>query len=136
MIKDFLIVGMGSFLGGGLRLVVSRFVDTHAAALALRLPLPAAYGIPAGTLAVNVLGCLAIGFLSGLHPVGAPLPQQVRVFLTTGFCGGFTTFSTFISENSAMMREDNFTGIAAYITVSLALGFGALMIGNWAARMV
>ena len=136
MIKDFLIVGMGSFLGGGLRLVVSRFVDTRAADMALRLPLPAACAIPAGTLAVNVLGCLAIGFLSGLHPGSSGLPPQVRVFLTTGFCGGFTTFSTFISENSAMMREDNFTGIAAYTAASLALGFGALLAGNWAARMV
>ena len=136
MFRDFLIVGMGSFLGGGLRLVVSRIVDAHAASAAMRLPVPAAYALPMGTLAVNVLGCLAIGFISGLPAEGVQLPHHVRVFLTTGFCGGFTTFSTFINESSAMAGECNFTGIAAYVAASLALGFAALALGNWAAHTI
>ena len=63
------------------------------------------------------------------------LPPQARAFLTTGFCGGFTTFSTFISENTSMMRADNLTGMAAYIATSLMLGFMAFAAGQWAARM-
>lgn len=135
MLKDFLIVGAGSFAGGGMRLLVSRLVDSRVAEAMARTSLPAACSIPAGTLAVNVLGCMAIGFLSGLPSGSGLLSPQMKAFLTTGFCGGFTTFSTFINENSAMMRADNFGGIAIYTAASLALGFIALWAGHCAARM-
>lgn len=135
MLKDFLIVGAGSFVGGGLRMLVSRYVDSHVAAAVARASVPAAMGLPLGTLAVNSLGCFAIGFVAGLPAAGGMLPPQARAFLTTGFCGGFTTFSTFISENTSIMRADNLTGMAAYIATSLMLGFMAFAAGQWAARM-
>lgn len=136
MLKEFLIVGAGSFFGGGLRFVVSRFFDVHVASAMARTQLPAACCVPAGTLAVNVLGCFLIGFVSGIPSDNGLLSPHTRLFLTTGFCGGFTTFSTFINENSAMMRSNNLTGIAVYILASLAIGFIALLAGNWAARLI
>lgn len=136
MLKEFIIVGAGSFFGGGLRLIVSRFFDVHVTSVIARTQLPAACCMPAGTLAVNVLGCFLIGFVTGIPSGNAMLSPHTRLFLTTGFCGGFTTFSTFINENSTMMRSDSLTGIAVYILTSLAIGFIALFAGNWAARLI
>ncbi|MFQ8804533.1 MAG: fluoride efflux transporter FluC [Alistipes indistinctus] len=82
---------------------------------------------PYGTLAVNLLGCLAIGMLYGLlrdrHGWMGP---ELRAFLVVGFCGGFTTFSTFALENFAMLRDGNWVPAALYAGASLVLGIGAV----------
>ena len=89
MLRDFFLVGMGSFLGGGSRFIVSKVIQAWA-------PL----SFPLGTFAVNILGCLIIGFLSGLHWPGGWMSPSMKLVLTTGFCGGFTTFSTFMNEST------------------------------------
>ena len=119
MLKEFLIVSTGSFFGGGVRYVVSRWLQT----LTL-LP------FPLGTFVVNVAGCLLIGFLSGLNYGGGFMTPTTKLLLTTGFCGGFTTFSTFVNEGSALGRDGNFTWLALYIIGSLVVGFLCLLAGN------
>lgn len=125
MLRDFLLVGMGSFLGGGSRYVLSKVLQAWA-------PL----GVPLGTLAVNILGCLIIGFLSGLHWSGSWMSPSVKLTLTTGFCGGFTTFSTFMNESTALMRDGNYLYFALYLALSVALGLIAVAVGNACAKMI
>lgn len=123
--KAFLIVGIGSFFGGGMRFLVSRWMR-HVALLSL----------PMGTLTANVVGCFLIGFFSGL-PVGERwMSQETKLLLTTGLCGGFTTFSTFMNENHALLREGQFTTLALYAALSLCLGLVAVVAGLQLAKTV
>ncbi len=115
--KDFLIVGMGSFLGGGARFLVSRGLAAWTA-------------MPLGTFVVNVAGCLLIGFFSALDYGGGLLNAQTRLVLTTGFCGGFTTFSTFMNENWSFVKDGNYLFLALYVAGSLAFGGLAAMLGH------
>lgn len=121
MFKDFLIVGLGSFLGGGLRYVVSRL-------------LPVAAGFPLGTFAVNIIGCFLIGLLYAMKWDGGWMSPTTRLLLTTGFCGGFTTFSTFINECGMLVKDGNMLVPALYLLASLAVGFLALMLGIWVSQ--
>ena len=123
MIREFLIVGAGSFIGGGLRYVVSRL-------------LPVAAGLPLGTLAVNVVGCFLIGLLYGLKWDGGLMSPTTRLLLTTGFCGGFTTFSTFINETGTLIKDGNLLTPALYLLLSLVVGFIALLLGDWLAQVI
>lgn len=84
MLKAIIAVGLGSCTGGILRYLVSKLSDSVTDG---RFPL--------GTLAVNLAGCLIIGILSALAEKGGIANANVRLFLTVGICGGFTTFSTF-----------------------------------------
>jgi CrcB protein len=123
MFKDFLIVGLGSFLGGGLRYIVSRL-------------LPVAAGFPLGTFTVNVVGCFLIGLLYGLKWDGGWMSPNTRLLLTAGFCGGFTTFSTFINECGTLVKDGNMLMPALYLLASLAVGFIALLLGNWLSQAI
>jgi CrcB protein len=125
MLRDFLLVSMGSFLGGGSRFIVSKVIQAWA-------PL----SFPLGTFAVNIVGCLIIGILSGLHWPGGWMSPSMKLVLTTGFCGGFTTFSTFMNESTALMRDGNYLYFALYIGLSVALGLIAVVAGNACAKMI
>ena len=120
MLKDFLLVSCGSFLGGGLRFLVSKWIQTLSV-----------ISFPFGTFTVNVLGCFLIGFLSGLPVSGEVMNPSTKLFLTTGFCGGFTTFSTFMNENSSLLKDENYVYLILYIFGSLALGMVAVLLGNF-----
>ena len=119
--KELLLVCIGSFFGGGMRYLVGQ--------LHVRLtgPETLAYGLfPWGTFAVNIIGCLLIGLFTGIAASGH-LPAQWKLVLVTGFCGGFTTFSTFMNENY-LLGKDNLMMLAIYTVASLALGMGALVV--------
>ena len=118
MLKDFMLVGCGSFLGGGCRFVVSKLIQ-------VLIPL----SFPFGTFAVNILGCLIIGFLSGLNWAGGWMSPSVKLILTTGFCGGFTTFSTFMNESTALTHDGDYLYLALYLGLSVALGLLAVVAG-------
>lgn len=124
MIKDFLLVGTGSFVGGGMRLLISRCLQS----LALSL-------FPWGTFAVNISGCLLMGLLSGLPAAGRMLSADARLVLITGFCGGFTTFSTFMSESATLWKGDHYLYLVLYIFASLLVGFLALLLGSQLAKL-
>ncbi len=120
--KELLLVCIGSFFGGGMRYLVGQ--------LHVRLtgPETLAYVVfPWGTFAVNIIGCLLIGLFTGIAASGH-LPAQWKLVLVTGFCGGFTTFSTFMNENY-LLGKDNLMMLAIYTVASLALGIGALVVG-------
>jgi fluoride exporter len=82
---------------------------------------------PFGTLTVNVIGCFLIGWLWALSLKG--LNEQTRLFLMTGFCGGFTTFSAFSLENLEMMLSDRWMSFSIYIIASVAGGLLATFLG-------
>ena len=90
-------------------------------------------GWPWGTLAVNVLGSLAIGALFGLFLL-RPAPDWVRFGLITGVLGGFTTFSAFSIETLELLRADGGVAALVYVAATLALGLGACALGLWAAK--
>lgn len=124
LFKEFLLVASGSFLGGGFRYLVSRWVQS-ATVLAF----------PFGTLSVNIIGCFLLGFLSGLPWTGTFMNPNTKLILTTGFCGGFTTFSTFMNENSQLMKDENYLYMVLYMFGSLALGFVAVLLGHQLSRL-
>ena len=119
MLRSFLIVGLGSFVGGGCRFWLSKAIQNAVT-----------YSFPFGTLIVNVAGCMLIGFLYGIFDRGGLMNVDLRLFLTVGFCGGFTTFSTFMNENFMLIRDNNFYYLAFYLALSVVGGFIALFLGN------
>lgn len=115
--KELLLVCIGSFLGGGARYLVSKSLQSWVAV-----------SFPWGTMAVNVVGCFLIGLLSGLSLDGHISPTT-KLILVTGFCGGFTTFSTFMNENLLLGREGSTLTAVVYTFASIALGLIAVMAG-------
>ena len=114
----YLIVFIGAGIGGALR----HGVNVGAAKLF-------GFGFPFGTLIVNVVGSVAMGLLAGFFAYRAGIPQHVRLFLTTGILGGFTTFSSF-SLDAALLVERHSFGLAfGYIVGSIAAGLAALFFG-------
>ena len=118
MIKNLILIGAGGFIGSVARYLVSR-LNTHVEWLS----------IPVGTLAVNVLGSLLIGFLIGISEKSPVLTLELRMFLMVGFCGGFTTFSSFSGENLMLMRNGQFLPLFLYTGLSILLGFTAVYLG-------
>lgn len=115
--KELLFVCIGSFFGGGARYLVSKVIQSWAA-----------ISFPWGTMTVNVVGCFLIGLLSGLS-LGGHISPTTKLIMVTGFCGGFTTFSTFMNENLMLGREGAMPTAILYTLASLALGSIAVFIG-------
>lgn len=114
----YLIVFLGAGIGGALR----HGVNVAAARL---------FGLefPYGTLIVNIVGSFAMGLLAGYFAFRPGIDQHVRLFLTTGILGGFTTFSAF-SLDAALLIERHSYGLAAgYMVGSVAASVSALFFG-------
>lgn len=79
---------------------------------------------------VNIAGCLLIGVIFGISERSDILSPEVRMFLTVGFCGGFTTFSAFAYENIAMLKDGNFLYFSLYTGLSVFFGLLAVNMGN------
>ncbi|HBH83953.1 MAG: camphor resistance protein CrcB [Bacteroidetes bacterium GWA2_40_15] len=118
MIRTLLLVGTGGFLGSISRYLVSRFVQNS---------IPSSF--PYGTFFVNIAGCLLIGIIYGLSERSSLLTPGWRLFLAAGFCGGFTTFSTFANENLALLRDGEFFYFFLYTGLSVFLGISATFLG-------
>jgi len=119
MLKILLIIGTGSFAGGVARFLTSRYIqNTFVSAF------------PYGTFVVNILGCFLIGLFYGISDRGNMMNPEWRMFLTVGFCGGFTTFSTFANENISLLRDGNIFHFALYTSLSVFLGIMATYLGN------
>jgi len=114
----YLIVFIGAGLGGALR----HGVNVGATKLF-------GYGFPFGTFIVNVTGSFAMGLFAGYFAYRAGVPQHVRLFLTTGILGGYTTFSTFSLDAALLIERNSFGTAAAYMVGSVAAGIAALFFG-------
>ncbi|RXQ92215.1 fluoride efflux transporter CrcB [Ancylomarina salipaludis] len=118
MIKNVLLIGIGGFVGSVARYFLSR--------LNLNVDF---YAIPIGTLSVNVLGSFIIGLLMGISDKSTILTADLRLLLMVGLCGGFTTFSSFTSENLMLMHNGQFFSVFLYTGLSILLGFLAVYLG-------
>ena len=114
----YLIVFIGAGIGGAVR----HGVNVGAAKLF-------GYGFPFGTFIVNVLGCFAMGLLAGYFIYRPGVPQHVRLFLTTGILGGFTTFSSFSLDAALLVERHAYALAAGYLIGSVAAGVSALFFG-------
>lgn len=118
-------VAMGGAVGAAGRYVV--------ASQALRFMGP---GFPWGTLTVNVVGSLVMGFLAGLFAHRMQVSEEVRMFLMTGVLGGFTTFSAFSLDVAVLLERKDYLLGACYVIGSVSLAVAALFIGLKIARMI
>ncbi len=114
----YLIVFLGAGLGGALR----HGVNVAAARLF-------GYGLPLGTLAVNVVGSLLIGLLAGYFAYRTGISQHMRLFLTTGVLGGFTTFSAFSLDTALLIERNAFAQAALYVLASVLMSLVAVFAG-------
>jgi fluoride exporter len=114
-------VALGGALGAVARFKLAAWV-LHAFASAPRFPWP--------TFVVNVVGCLAAGFLAGQVARHDAFGPNVRLFLFTGILGGFTTFSAFGLETAMLVKRGELGIALAYVTSSVALGLLAFWLGS------
>jgi CrcB protein len=114
----YLIVFIGAGVGGALR----HGVNVGAARLF-------GYGFPFGTLIVNVVGSFIMGALAGYFVFRPGIAQHVRLFLTTGILGGFTTFSSFSLDAALLIERHRYALAAAYVAGSVFAGLAALFFG-------
>jgi CrcB protein len=125
MLKQLLLIGAGGFLGSVARFLVSR--------LNTRIEW---FAIPVGTLTVNVVGSLLIGFLIGISEKSPILTVEWRMFLMVGLCGGFTTFSSFTGENLMLLKNGQVLPLLLYTGLSVLLGFTAVYLGYISTRLL
>ena len=115
--KSILLVFLGGGFGSVLRYLIGKYLNNSE------------NGIPYGTFLANILGSLFIGLILGYAAKNDSLTQNQTLLLATGFCGGFTTFSTFAYENHIFLKSGDFLSFSMYTIVSFAIGFLAVFFG-------
>ncbi|GGI58152.1 fluoride efflux transporter CrcB [Winogradskyella haliclonae] len=117
--KQLLLVFVGGGFGSVLRFLVGKWLNSSES------------GIPYGTFAANIIGSLLIGIILGVAAKNDGLSESQTLLLATGFCGGFTTFSTFAYENHVFLKSGDFTSFALYTIASFIIGFLAVFGGMY-----
>ena len=123
MIKSLCLVGLGSFVGGALRYLISTWMKNACS-----------QGFPWGTLMVNLVGCFLIGALFALFSRYSSTLHPWCLLLTTGLCGGFTTFSTFANESLQMLQNGQWGGFITYVSISVIAGISLTALGYWVGK--
>ena len=111
-------VALGSAVGGASRFALSTFVQQRASS-----------AFPFGTLIVNITGSLILGFVLRYALASPSVSAEMRALLTTGFCGGYTTFSTFSYESIALIEDGDYRRAAIYIVLSVVVSLIATFLG-------
>ena len=122
--KQLLLVFIGGGTGSVLRYLIGKFLNNSQT------------GIPYGTFTANIIGSLLIGFILGFAAKNEAISQSSTLLLATGFCGGFTTFSTFAYENHLFLKSGDFTSFALYTIASFVLGFLAVFAGIYLIKFI
>jgi fluoride exporter len=122
--KIILAIGSGGFIGAVLRYLLSQIIQTKQTS-----------AFPLGTLVVNILGCFLIGIVFGLADKGS-ITQNWKLFLATGFLGGFTTFSAFSYETVSLLRDGQFGYAMTYVISSVVVGLLATFAGIAICRII
>lgn len=115
-----LVIGFGGFLGANARYWLSLALNSE--------------GFPWGTLLVNVLGCFGLAFFATYALESSPLAPNTRLFVSAGFFGAFTTFSTYNLEALNLLQGGKYLAGLGYILLSVGLGMGAGILGMALAR--
>lgn len=115
--KFILLVGAGGFVGSVARYLLSDAVQSRLLT-----------SFPFGTMTVNLLGCFIIGVIYALSET-ANLAPEYRILIATGFCGGFTTFSSFSFESLTLLQDNQYLYAVLYAGFSLVLGLLAAFLG-------
>jgi len=121
----FWYVVVGSAAGGGARFLVGSFIQARTGGT-----------FPFGTLLVNVAGSFLVGLFLRYSMESVAISADVRGLLTAGFCGGFTTFSTFSWETLRLVEDGNYARATAYVLASVGLSLAAAFAGIGLARVI
>jgi fluoride exporter len=125
MVKSIMIVGLGGFIGTVARFLISRYFQVNVTSV-----------FPWSTFVVNIIGCLLIGIIYGVSEKSEVLSPEIRLFLTVGICGGFTTFSTFSNDSFMLIREQEWFRFALYTSLSIFIGLMAVYVGRFIIKLI
>lgn len=123
--KAFLIVAIGSGLGGALRYGIQ---------LLLNRLYPSVF--PLGTLSVNIIGCFLIGIFFAMAEKNNVISPEIKLLLITGFCGGFTTFSAFSIDNISLLNSGQLLYFFLYVGGSVLIGIAATLMGMYIGQIL
>ncbi len=122
--KQLLLVFFGGGVGSILRFIISKNFNNYFQHFFL------------GTFLVNMIGCLLIGIILGFSLKSDYLTQNQTLLLSTGFCGGFTTFSTFAFEKHTLLKAGELMHFSFYTIASIIVGVVAIAVGLWLSKLL